>query len=65
MKSRRESDQSDNYLGVKRESHVRKRKTVRRKGKVWGFFGKLMIRLRVHVMASEIFVFLCVSKLSC
>ena len=57
-KSRRESDQSGNYLGVQRESHIRNRKTERWKGKAWGFFGKLMIRLSVHVMASEIFVFL-------
>ena len=57
-KSRRESDQSGNYLGVQRESYIRKRKIERRKGKAWGFFGKLMIRLSVHVMASKIFVFL-------
>ena len=41
-KSRKESNQSENCLGVKRESHVRKRKSARRKGKAWGFFGKFV-----------------------
>ena len=29
------------------ESHVRKRKTVRRKGKAWGLFGKFVYSIKV------------------
>ena len=29
-------------MGIILESHVRKRKSARRKGKAWGFFGKFV-----------------------
>ena len=34
-------------MGIILESHVRKRKTVRRKGKAWGFFGKVVYSIKV------------------
>ena len=34
-------------MGIILESHVRKRKTVRRKGKAWGLFGKFFYSIKV------------------